>query len=312
MQTPIKFFSFNEQVSLIIEKGIEIKDKDYAKEMLQQIGYFPLIGGYKHLFKIPTTNKYKAGTTIEEIICLYKFDTDLRELFFKYLLEIERYMRSLMSYYFTQYYGVSQKQYLDIKNYNDTKRNHATILKLIATLKRAITTTDYTYINYYRKTYRNIPLWVLINILTFGNISKMFQVLPQSLKSQVSKNFRQLNQRQMDQFLSVLTKYRNVCAHGERLFTYKTTDSIADTPLHKKLSLPYSGNQYIKGKQDLFAVVIAFKYLLPENDFIEFKRKLTKEINRANKEIKHITETDLLDAMGFPENWMDITKYTLD
>ena len=102
MQTPIKFFSFNEQVSLIIEKGIEIKDKDYAKEMLQQIGYFPLIGGYKHLFKIPTTNKYKAGTTIEEIICLYKFDTDLRELFFKYLLEIERYMRSLMSYYFTQ------------------------------------------------------------------------------------------------------------------------------------------------------------------------------------------------------------------
>lgn len=312
MQTPIKFFSFNEQVSLIIEKGIEIKDKDYAKEMLQQIGYFPLIGGYKHLFKIPTTNKYKAGTTIEEIICLYKFDTDLRELFFKYLLEIERYMRSLMSYYFTQYYGVLQKQYLDIKNYNDTKRNHATILKLIATLKRAITTTDYTYINYYRKTYRNIPLWVLINILTFGNISKMFQVLPQSLKSQVSKNFRQLNQRQMDQFLSVLTKYRNVCAHGERLFTYKTTDSIADTPLHKKLSLPYSGNQYIKGKQDLFAVVIAFKYLLPENDFIEFKRKLTKEINRANKEIKHITETDLLDAMGFPENWMDITKYTLD
>ena len=312
MQTPIKFFSFNEQVSLIIEKGIEIKDKDYAKEMLQQIGYFPVIGGYKHLFKIPTTNKYKAGTTIEEIICLYKFDTDLRELFFKYLLEIERYMRSLMSYYFTQYYGVSQKQYLDIKNYNDTKRNHATILKLIATLKRAITTTDYTYINYYRKTYRNIPLWVLINILTFGNISKMFQVLPQSLKSQVSKNFRQLNQRQMDQFLSVLTKYRNVCAHGERLFTYKTTDSIADTPLHKKLSLPYSGNQYIKGKQDLFAVVIAFKYLLPENDFIEFKRKLTKEINRANKEIKHITETELLDAMGFPENWMDITKYTLD
>lgn len=297
---------------MIIEKGIEIKDKDYAKEMLQQIGYFPLIGGYKHLFKIPTTNKYKAGTTIEEIICLYKFDTDLRELFFKYLLEIERYMRSLMSYYFTQYYGVSQKQYLNIKNYNDTKRNHATILKLIATLKRAITTTDYTYINYYRKTYRNIPLWVLINILTFGNISKMFQVLPQSLKSQVSKNFRQLNQRQMDQFLSVLTKYRNVCAHGERLFTYKTTDSIADTPLHKKLSLPYSGNQYIKGKQDLFAVVIAFKYLLPENDFIEFKRKLTKEINRANKEIKHITETDLLDAMGFPENWMDITKYTLD
>lgn len=312
MQKPIKFFSFNEQVSLIIEKGIEIKDKDYAKEMLQQIGYFPLIGGYKHLFKIPTTNKYKAGTTIEEIISLYKFDKELRELFFKYLLQIERHMRSLISYYFTQYYGMPQKQYLDIKNYNDTKRNHATIVKLISTLKRATTTTDYTYINYYRKTYGNIPLWVSINILTFGNISKMFQVFPQSLKSKVLKNFEQLNQRQMDQFLSVLTKYRNVCAHGERLFTYKTTDSIADTPLHKKLSLPYSGNQYMKGKQDLFAMVIAFKYLLPRNDFLEFKRQLAKEINRANIEVKHINETELLNTMGFPENWKDITKYTLE
>ena len=52
----------------------------------------------------------------------------------------------------------------------------------------------------------------------------------------------------MEQFLSVLTKYRNVCAHGERLFTYRTVDAIADTPLHKKLSLPQSGNQYEKGK----------------------------------------------------------------
>ena len=49
-------------------------------------------------------------------------------------------------------YGAEQKQYLDANNYNNTKRNYATIVKLIATLKRATTTTDYTYINYYRKT----------------------------------------------------------------------------------------------------------------------------------------------------------------
>ena len=86
-------------------------------------------------------------------------------------------MRSLMSYYFTEMYGAEQKQYLDANNYNNTKRNHATIVKLIATLKRATTTTDYTYINYYRKTYGEIPLWVLANVLTFGNLSKMFRLV---------------------------------------------------------------------------------------------------------------------------------------
>ena len=171
MQTPKKFSSFSDQVSWISdEKGIKIKDREYAEEMLRQIGYFPLMGGYKHLFRISNTKKYKAGTSFEEIVSLYKFDAELRELFFKYLLQIERQMRSLMSYYFTEMYGAEQKQYLDANNYNNIKRNHATIVKLIATLKRATTTTDYTYINYYRKTYGEIPLWVLANVLTFGNL----------------------------------------------------------------------------------------------------------------------------------------------
>ena len=49
MQTPKKFSSFSDQVSWISdEKGIKIKDREYAEEMLRQIGYFPLMGGYKH------------------------------------------------------------------------------------------------------------------------------------------------------------------------------------------------------------------------------------------------------------------------
>ena len=63
-----------------------------------------------------------------------------------------------MSYYFTEFYGTEQKQYLNADNYNNTKKNRLTIVKLIVTLNRAITTSDYTYINYYRKTYGEIPL----------------------------------------------------------------------------------------------------------------------------------------------------------
>ena len=48
MQTPKKFSSFSDQVSWISdEKGIKVKDREYAEEMLRQIGYFPLMGGYK-------------------------------------------------------------------------------------------------------------------------------------------------------------------------------------------------------------------------------------------------------------------------
>lgn len=306
------FSTFSEQVEwLQEEKHLIISDKAYAEDVLKRIGYFPLMGGYKHLFRIPLTKKYKEGTTFEEIVALYEFDSELRELFFKYLLQIERHLRSLMSYYFCEKYGESQSAYLDINNFNNTRRTYKTVSRLISTLQRAVTTTDYVYLNYYRNTYGNIPLWVLINVLTFGNLSKMYQVFPQSLQSKICKNFGIINQRQMEQFLSVLTKFRNVCAHGERLFTYRTMDNISDLPLHKKLSIPMNGIQYQYGKKDLFAVVIAFRYLIPAKDFLALKKKLSRLIDNASTSLTHMDDSELLERMGFPPNWKDITRYRL-
>lgn len=307
-----KFSTFSEQVEwLQDEKHLIISDRQYAEDVLKHIGYFPLMGGYKHLFRIPLTKKYKDGTSFDEIVSLYEFDAELRELFFKYLLQIERHLRSLMSYYFSEQYGESQSAYLDANNFNNSRRNHNTVSRLIATLQRAASTTDYVYINYYRNTYGNIPLWVLINVLTFGNLSKMYKVFPQSLQSKVCKNFGIINQRQMEQFLSVLTKFRNVCAHGERLFTYQTIDNISDLPLHRKMSIPMNGIQYQYGKNDLFAVVIAFRYLIPSKDFLVFKRKLAALIDHTSKKLVHIDSEELLNKMGFPPNWKNIPRYRL-
>ena len=306
------FITFSEQVeNLRDEKGLIISHSQYAEEMLRRIGYFPLISGYKHLFRIPLTKKYKEGTAFEEIVALYEFDSELRELFFKYLLQIERHLRSLMSYYFSEMYGESQNEYLDMNHFNCTRRTQATVSRLISTLRRAVVSTDYSYINYYRNRHGNIPLWVLINVLTFGNLSKMYQVFPQSLQSKVCKNFGVINRRQMGQCLSVLTKFRNVCAHGERLFTYRTMDCISDFPLHRKLEIPLQGTQYQYGKNDLFAAVISFRYLLPSKDFCTFKAKLVRLMNRVSKDLVHIDSREFLHCMGFPANWKNITRYRL-
>lgn len=129
------FASFEQQIQHLEDKVIIISDRAYAEAMLKQIGYFPLIGGYKHLFRVPFTKTYKIGTTFEEIVALYEFDSDLRDLFFKYLLQIERNLRSLMSYYFTEKYGESQDAYLDSSNYNTNRRNQKVVARLISTLK---------------------------------------------------------------------------------------------------------------------------------------------------------------------------------
>ena len=65
------------------------------------------------------------------------------------------------------------------------------------------------------------------------------------------------------------------------------------------------------GKSDLFSVVIALRYLLPRKSFLVFKKALVQEIGRTVKNASTLTEDKLLSAMGFPENWRDITRYKM-
>lgn len=56
------FLTFSQQVeSLKNEKHIEISDSQYVEKILQRIGYFSLMGGYKQLFRIPFTKNTDRG-----------------------------------------------------------------------------------------------------------------------------------------------------------------------------------------------------------------------------------------------------------
>lgn len=305
------FLSYEDQLNkLENEKALTISNREYAMTMLQRIGYFSLIGGYKAPFKNPTNNLYYRHVKFEDIVALYAFDEDLRELFFKYILQIERHIRSLLAYAFTEKHGEAQTEYLVSGNYDSDPAVQDDVNRLISTLdKLANRTSDYPYINHQRNTYGNVPLWVLMNGITFGSLSKFYLLSTQDIKAKVAKNFYKVNERQLTQYLTVMTKFRNVCAHNERLYSYKTKDDIPDTTLHCKLSIQKKGAQFVSGKRDLFAMVIAFRYLLPNEEFKAFKRSLTVTINNYFNASSAIPRTKLLDYMGFPENWNKITQY---
>ena len=309
---PKPFLTYEQQlIKLRDEKHIVIADEAETLCKLQQVGYYSLVSGYKHLFRLPAQKIYKDGTAFEELVSLYEFDEALRELFLHYLLHIERHVRSLLSYYFTEKYGEAQSAYLLKTNYNYVRKHQQGIDRLVHELQKLTLTTQHSYIAYQQNTYHNVPLWVLVNALTFGTLSKMYFFFPFDLQSKVSKNFAHVNEKQLGQFLAVMTKFRNVCAHNERLFSYRSKDEIPDMELHAKLGIPKGRGLYQCGKKDLFAVVIAFRYLLPKQEFLVFKRALTTQIDNFLKSTTHISEEELLHAMGFPANWKKISLYRI-
>ncbi len=305
------FFTYEQQLNkLQNEKDLIITDTNHAKLVLEKISYYSLIGGYKQLFKHAPSQKYLYGVTFDELVSFYYFDEDLRSLFMKYILHVERHIKSLLSYHFCEKYGENDTEYLNINNYTLTRRNSAQIHRLVHSMQKAIALpSQYTYITHHANTYGNVPLWVAMNAFTFGQVSKMFQYITNDVQYKISQKFEHITERELHQFITVLARCRNVCAHGERLFSFRIHETIPDTLLHKKLQIPLKNNNYVYGKQDLFAVVISLRYLISNEDFKVFKTDLTKLINKVLKQCPHLTREQLLKEMGFPANWDKILRY---
>ena len=137
----------------------------------------------------------------------------------------------------------------------------------------------------------------------------MYSFLPQNIQSNISKEFLYVNEGMLVQMLDLLARVRNVCAHNERLYDYSyKKGTIDDTDIHRILQIKKKNGQYQKGKNDLFAVVIIFKYLLGEKEFVRFIGELDSEIEKLLGKTRCIQENQLLKRMGFPAEWKDIME----
>lgn len=306
--------TYEQQIQKLKGKGMIIDDTDAAKTVLQKYSYFALITGYKDLFKNHTTNNYVDGTTLDDIVAIYEFDAGLRKLTFSYLLSIEQRQRSLFSYAFCDIFGDSQTAYTSSINYNCSspvlsREVSVLINQYLNPLLNKV--TSYPYIEHYKRTHKNVPLWVLVKALTFGTLSKMYKFSKFQVQSMISKEYAGLNEAKLSQVLEVLTDFRNVCAHNERLFSHKCAKKdIPDLLLHRKLRIKKNGQEYSCGKRDYFSVVIAFRYMLDKKDFLIYKKELVNLILKVTKETHQIPIERLLGLMGMPVNWKDITRYT--
>ena len=107
------FLTYEQQLHILeYDKQLAIPNHEYATKKLEELSYYSLIGGYKSLFKHAPSNKYIHGVTFDELVSFYYFDEELRTLFLKYILNVERHIKSMFSYHFCEKYGEQQSMYL--------------------------------------------------------------------------------------------------------------------------------------------------------------------------------------------------------
>ena len=301
------FKTLDEQVEILKNKGLVIDNVDYAKEILLRENYF-FLNGYRHLFMKSSDNSmYIPGTKIEELYSLFLFDRKIRNIFFKNILIVENNVKSIISYQLSKKYGYKEKDYLNPNNFVNNGAKRKQVSDLISKMKRQIKTNavQHAATQHYVNNYGYIPLWVLVKVLSFGIVSELFSVLKKEDQYEIVDLY-DLDIDVFSNYLVILSNYRNLCAHEDIMFDNRTQKYINDTKYHRILNIPMMDNEFIYGKNDLYALVIILKSLLKDNEVKDMVNKIDKAISNLEFNLRSIPIDKVLDRMGFPDNYMDI------
>lgn len=94
-----------DQIKNLISIGLIIENEEEAKKFLNDVSYFRLIKAYSLGLK-PKNGNYYSGISFNQIVSLYKFNSDFRQLLFKQVERVEINLRCRVANYFSTKYGI--------------------------------------------------------------------------------------------------------------------------------------------------------------------------------------------------------------
>ena len=303
------FKTIDEQLDILKEKGLIIEDESLAREILLRENYF-FINGYRILLMNSYRDKtFVVGSTFRELYSIFLFDRSFRNILFKNLLIVENQLKSVISYQLSKKYGYRDKDYLNPKNFTMDRNKSRRVKDVIEKMKRQIRVNGAHHMAtmHYMNNYGYIPLWVLVKVLSFGIMTELYLILKPEDQVAIADIFG-MNTNYLENFLPILSNYRNLCAHEDIVYEHRSENVILNTPYHERLGIPRMDDEYIYGKNDVFSVMIMMKYLLRSDDFRMMMREIEYEIEKLDGAIDSIPIEKILDRMGIPEDYMDLVN----
>ena len=239
MDKPFK--SVDEQIEILHSRGLQT-DRSTRGILLRE-GYYSVINGYKVPFidakatREAGDDRYIAGAEFLDVYSLFQFDRELRELTFHYVIKAEALVRTLCSYTFSEA-NREKEAYLRKENFSsrDEFEKYGLIEydknlgELIRILRSKRQNSKREFVTHYRKLHDNVPLWVLANDLTFGNVQHFYNLMKPKEQRMVCKRVVEATEKlgcddgyfdtsEARVGLDVLVDVRNRCAHDERLYS---------------------------------------------------------------------------------------------
>lgn len=284
----------DELIEILNSKGVSFKNEDNVRYLIEKYSYYSIVNSYKWIFKIG--DNYKENASFEEIFAMYKFDKNLKIIILKYILEIEAIIKTKIANLFAEKYGLNN--YLDINNF-DVKEDNSNleyIERLIEEINSEINKGNgkHEAVTHYLDKYDFVPPWVATKILSIGTISKFYGLMKQPDRQEISKQFK-ISDRMLKNILGNLTAVRNIAAHDDRLYTYRSTFYIRLDKTPRSPDKALHTNMYI--------IIKSLELLLENDQVIEMKSLITQELDTLKEKLTSIEIDEVLKVMGFDKDY---------
>lgn len=307
-KTPHPFMRVDDQIDLLKNRGLLFRSEENAFKTLSTYGYYNIINGYKDNYVVASDNdeQYRDGVSFEQIYSLFSVDHAIRNTVMLLMLDIEETLKAAAAYVISDQIGYMEQDYFNITKYrNRSTKNAKFSLSGIISKLRETSFSDKDPIKYYREEYGNVPPWVLFRGLLFGTlvnyiacfkgrektalISRLYGIDPSIVDPEIKQLF-------MDSLFMFLD-YRNLCAHGGRIYNYSPSSTI------RVSSSSFSDHTFSKALSEMVSANNIGKLILALDLFSNQNYGVTLRQHITNYLVPHIRsypdDTDyLLSSMG--------------
>lgn len=313
------FATHEEQLEILKERGMTVKDQASAKRILSRENYYALIDGYKEPFLEHDEalnpyglEQYQKGTEFGHIYALYRFDRELRMLMLNELLKFEKNIKSKIAYRFSEKFK-EKDSFLETENYSPDSQHHHERDRIISTLYNLIKShkkrdrVRYPAIREFFDKHRSVPLWVLVNFLSLGQITNFYTVIDQDLRTRIAQDFADeyseeynsisLNAEELDAILQVAFPYRNKSAHEEVLYRFRLDHPVELGKVESALKMPKG--RLARGT--VYSMVNVLKLVLARDEYELFSAELDRLMKELQEGLLERPYRTIRQDMGFQE-----------
>lgn len=292
--------TIDEQIQLLKSRGMSFSNTSKAKRVLDRLSYFRLKYYWTDLLD-SATNEFTEGVTFDDVMRRYSFDHSLRIAMFNAIGIIEVALRAKTIYHLSHTKG-NGLWYLDSALFENIDYHQDFVLDLKYEFQRSTEPFAKEFIsNNISWDYEifggsNPDAWMIIEVATFGTLSKMYKNLKNQLpaRSAIANDFGLYSSKEFSNWIETISLARNIIAHHGRLWNRSFAKKVMNIRGHRDqwLGTDLTDNQRKKPYGVIAAMVYLCNAIMPDNTIGKNFQDIFKEYS------------DLpLYQVGVPRNW---------